>query len=112
MTVLNFALAVAAVNRQPETDYRELPLFRHGQATQAEAAAKIAPHTARLQQTVLDCVRARGGATNEEITHATGIKTSSVCGRVNELVKAGKLKDSGERRACASGVKAKVWVLV
>ena len=37
--------------------------------------------------------------TRSEIAHETGIRLSAVCGRVNELIKAGHLVDD-DRRQC------------
>ncbi len=86
-----------------------LPPFRAGNATQESAAKSIAPHTPTLRERVYDFIRANQGATNEEIAYWTGIKLSSVCGRVSELRKLDRIRDSGMTRAGASGVKAKIW---
>lgn len=66
----------------------DLPLFRTGRATQAEAAAKVAPHANGLREQVFRCILAAGaeGVTRSEIEARTGILKATVCGRVNELL--------------------------
>jgi len=89
------------------------PPFRRGQETQAAAAEAIAPRTKTLRDRCLSYIRARGerGATNEEIAAALGLRLQTVCGRVAELRDLNWIEDSARRRAGASGVAAKVWVL-
>ncbi|MCW8128945.1 MAG: hypothetical protein KIS92_01045 [Planctomycetota bacterium] len=91
------------------------PPARRGESTQAEAAAYIRDKAPALRTRVLEYVRtcsripAMSGATIEEIAEATGIKQSSVCGRIDELKKLNLIFESDLRRATRAGVKAKVW---
>ena len=54
------------------------------------AAADRAP---RQRQRVLDTLRAWGSMTRHELADATGLPLSSVCGRVNELMKSGAVRE-------------------
>ena len=86
------------------------PPARRGQETQAAAARAIRPHAPGIRARVFAAIRCRaGGATNEEISRAEGIRLCTVCGRVAELRAAGLVEDSGLRRPGPSGVAAKVW---
>ena len=88
------------------------PPARRGQETQAAGAAAIAPHAPGLRAKVYGYIRSRGesGATDEEISHALAMKVSSVCGRRNELLMQGRVREAPLRRAANSGVEVKVWV--
>lgn len=92
-----------------------LPPYRRGQVTQKAAAQKVASATANMRTVVLDYIRSCGlnGATNEEISHATGIKLQTVCGRVNELQGnygwPAQIWHFGFRKT-QSKVNAKVWI--
>lgn len=52
------------------------------------------------------------GATCDEIERDLGLTHQTASARVNELVKAGRLVDSDERRKTRSGRNATVWVAV
>lgn len=90
----------------------KLPPFQPSSDTSRAAAVAIQPHVAPMQKRVLDFLEERGivGGTQEEIHFATGMRISSICGRVSELRELGKVCDSGERRANVSGVGAVVWI--
>lgn len=103
---------------QPDPD-APLPAYRPKQVTQRGAAAHVAPFCAGLRAEVLEYIQSCGqrGATNEEISEATGIKLQTVCGRVNELQGNDArglpvLVICGGYRPVKSGAKAKVWVAV
>ena len=51
----------------------------------------------RQQQMILSLLKKRPGKTRLEISHLSGIRLSSVCGRVDELIRAGKLEDNHKR---------------
>lgn len=44
---------------------------------------------------VMWCVAANPGASRLEVSQLTGIPINSVCGRVNELIAAGTIKENG-----------------
>lgn len=52
------------------------------------------------QRRVMDVIRPGLDFTRSEIAHASGMSLQSVCGRVNELVAAGRL-EHGPRRICS-----------
>jgi len=85
---------------------------RAGELTQQAGADAIAPAAIHLRHRILNYIRAcgPGGATIEEIARVTGLKICTVCGRVGELKTLNLIRDSGMRRAAASGVAVKVWI--
>lgn len=54
------------------------------------------------QQMVLDCFEHRPALTREDIAAITNLKLSSVCGRVRELLDAGRLHVVGKRKDLAT----------
>lgn len=58
----------------------------------AYAALRDSGATGTQQQRVLRALELCGPMTREEIHNITGIKLQSVCGRCNELMKAGKIR--------------------
>lgn len=68
--------------------------------TSQEAASRVGPATASLSETVLDAIRAAGikGATDKEISAATGLSRVTVSPRIAPLVRAGAVKPNGEKR--------------
>lgn len=85
---------------------------RHNRTDTSRAAAvAIQPHAGKQAMMLLEELRLSPyyGLTNEQLHELTGIRLQSVCGRMNELWRAGLIEDSGERRKGASGASAKVW---
>lgn len=82
--------------------------------TSAAAAHRIAPHQERLQKNVLRLLAGRGrrGATDEEMAATLQLKMQTLVPRRWELVRAGRVADSGATRPTASGAQAIVWILV
>lgn len=80
--------------------------------TSEDAADSIAPQVGRLQSVVLDAIRAAGsrGLTDEELQSRLGLRPNTARPRRCELYLKGLVKDSGVRRATASGRTAAVWV--
>lgn len=76
-----------------------------GEQTRNESYASELPVRSRKRKEAFEFVQARGahGATREEIEAGTDLCLSSVCGRVNELIKDGLLIETGERRIGSSG---------
>lgn len=78
-----------------------------------EAAEAIKPDANRLRQVVYDAIsRADNGLTDEEGIAETGLSPSTYRPRRVELVRAGKVVDSGRTRKTASGRSATVWVML
>ncbi len=90
------------------------PPSRHNApaGTSHVAADRIAGKSPGLRGRVLDFIVARGsyGATDDEGEAALGIKPQSYTPRRGELVKLGRVMDSGRRRMTESGCPAAVWV--
>lgn len=76
------------------------------------AAHRVASKAPSLRRQVLEFLIARGtrGATDQEIQEALGLPSNTEIPRRWELVKAGKIVDSGFRRSTRSGCAAAVWV--
>ena len=78
--------------------------------TRLQAHAQIQPHLTRLQGLVLDAFELyRDGLCAFEVEAVTSLRQSTVSARVNELVAAGLLVDSGARRKTRSGRSAAVY---
>jgi hypothetical protein len=82
--------------------------------TSERAAAQIAEHTPTLRERVAAFIVSRGpeGATDEEAGLALRIRAQTLTPRRGELVKAGRVVDSGRRRRTTTGRTAAVWVVV
>jgi predicted transcriptional regulator len=67
---------------------------RHRTAdTSTDGLLAVADRAPRQRQRVLDTLRAWGPMTRHELADATGLPLSSVCGRVNELMKSGAVRE-------------------
>jgi len=66
---------------------------------------------ASVREQVFDCIGFSDGLTPDEVAHRLAISVLTVRPRCSELVRRGRLVDSGERRANASGRLAKVLVV-
>lgn len=80
--------------------------------TSRASAAAIAPTAALLRDRVLALFERSKGLTADEAAGRLGLSILSVRPRVTELVRAGKLRDSGTRRKNGSGRSAIVWLPV
>lgn len=90
----------------------DLPLFARGSDTSKEAAESIAKDTGRLRLLVLEEIRdAAGGLTCDEIEIRLELTHQTCSPRVNELMRSGRIRDSGVRRKTRGGRNAAVWVL-
>jgi len=67
-------------------------------STKAESLKATKPTKADGHQRVLGCLFMCAGLSRSGIAKATGMRLSSVCGRVNELIVAGKLSVAGIQR--------------
>jgi DNA-binding IclR family transcriptional regulator len=59
--------------------------------------------TARCQCIILDALREHGPMTRREIEERTGMRSSTVAGRVNELLTVGMVDEVDRRRCRISG---------
>ena len=80
--------------------------------TSADALSSVAESVDKLRSIVLVmiCERDAEGATCDEVEVALSMRHQTASARVNELMEAGKISDSGVRRRTRSGRKAIVWV--
>ena len=80
--------------------------------TSVAAADALAPKLGRLQRLVQTTIRDAGlaGLTADELAARLEMDRSSVQPRTSELRRKGLIRDSGQRRANATGKKAIVWV--
>lgn len=85
--------------------------YVNGSDTSREAAESIALSLHPLQQKVYSALLAAGasGMTDDELEVVVGVSHQTVSARRRELVLAGRLRDSGVRRATRSGRHAVVW---
>lgn len=81
--------------------------------TSDRAAEMIEQHAPTLRERILATIRERGpiGLTDDEGETILGIIAQTYTPRRGELVRAGKVRDSGERRPTSSGRPAAVWVV-
>jgi hypothetical protein len=82
--------------------------------TSIEAAGIIAPAAGKLQRVVLDAIASAGlfGRTTDEVADFLRLHRTSVQPRTSELRRKGLIRDSGQRRRNASGVRAIVWAAI
>jgi len=99
--------APASPTRQAEAAYPERPGYRR-RDTSKEAADAIGPRAVILRDLVLAEIQRKPGPADEIATRLRQT-VLAVRPRTTELAKLGKIIDSNERRANASGRKAIVW---
>ena len=102
-------IADAAFGDEP-VGYPRSPGFREP-TTSREAAQAVTLSAPLLRERVYAVVRAAGakGLTPDEAAAAIGETVLAVRPRMTELKLAGRIVETGERRANASGLKAKAW---
>lgn len=88
--------------------YPQSPGFKARQ-TSADAAADIAGRTPLLREQCLAVLRNKGALTPDQVAGHLGISILSVRPRFSELVRLGKIQDTGERRVNQSGRRAICW---
>ncbi len=74
-----------------------------------QAADKVG--IATIRERVFDCLWFSDGLTPDEVATRLGLSVLTVRPRCSELIRRGRIVDSGSRRANASGRKAKVLVV-
>jgi hypothetical protein len=92
--------------------YPTHPGFKE-QDTSRKAASRTATRVEGLRAQIIVKLRAAGetGLTADEAAEQMGETSFSIRPRFTELVRFGKIKDSGLRRRNESGSTAKVWVI-
>jgi predicted ArsR family transcriptional regulator len=81
-------------------------------STSLSAARSLNDKAPRLRQLCVDQLLLYGPLTADECARNMGVDKLSIRPRFRELADAGKIIDSGERRANGSGKRAIVWALV
>ncbi len=94
---------------QPELPFGGFPPYIRDSNTSFLAAEQVEPVAGTLRRNVLDYLRRRGGATDEQISEALNMQGNTARPRRVELVELGLVHDSGETRKTRSGRKAAVW---
>ncbi len=90
-------------------DEPDLPYQRHSE-TSREAAEEALPNAGTQRRKVFDLIRSYDdGLTDEEVQRLLSMNPSTQRPRRIELVKAGKVVDSGVTRLTVSGRSAVVW---
>ena len=94
--------------------YKGKPPSVRGSDTSRAAAESMTTSAPTLRTKVLKLIIDAGprGLTDDEIEAVTGMRHQTASARRWELVRAGKVRDSGGRRRTRSGRGATVWVYV
>jgi hypothetical protein len=92
--------------------YNGMAPFAAGSDTSFEAAKAVTPNSRTVRARILQVITGRGayGATQDEVSLATGCLHQSASARIRELVLSGHLVDSRVRRETRYGKKARVYV--
>lgn len=83
-----------------------------GVDTSIEAAKAITPKLNRLQQLVVNYLKANGPATSEQIAFGCNVAECAIQPRTSELKKREIIRDSGKRFKNTRGKKAIAWEAV
>jgi CRP-like cAMP-binding protein len=96
----------------PQSVAKTLPYQRH--SATSKAAAKSMERVSETQcMAVLTYMRSRViGATREEVSHYLCRPIQSICARFDELIKQGRIRDTGRTRPTVSKRKASVYEVV
>lgn len=84
-----------------------------GSDTSLSAAKSVEARVPKMKMAVMDCI-ARGydeGRTCDEVEVWLGMSHQTASARIRDLVKSGKIADSGKRRPTRSGRKAAVYMV-
>lgn len=91
---------------------KTLPYQRHS-ATSKAAAKSMEPVSETQCQAVLSYMRSCvNGATREEVSNYLCRPIQSICARFDELIKSGRIRDTGRTRPTLSKRKASVYEVV
>lgn len=76
-------------------------------STSRDAYHAFAPEFPRQQRVIVDFLASHpGDYTRAELAERTGLRLSSVCGRVNELLERGAVQERSRRPCSITGVSA------
>jgi len=94
--------------------YRGDAPFVRGSDTSESAAEQAAPFRMSLSNQVLAVIKRAGshGVTDDEVEVRLDLRHQTASARRRELVLAGVIKDSGNRRPTRSGRQATVWTWI
>lgn len=92
-------------------DYLDSPGHKR-RDTAREAAEHIAKAAPVLRAKCLAVLERSNGLTADEVAGRLGVSILSIRPRLTELSRAGQVRDSGHRRANASGRSAIVWAAI
>lgn len=79
--------------------------------TSLDAAERIEPSTATYRALCMDALRRRGPMTADEVAEHLGTSVLTIRPRMTELRQAGRIRDTGARRANVSGRMAAVFTV-
>lgn len=79
--------------------------------TSLEAAKRARAFVGDHHRIILDALSDFGPSTGDEIASVTELDKPQIMRRMNELVRAGRVRDSGKRRNTPKGRPAAVWRL-
>jgi hypothetical protein len=96
------------------TDLFTYPCAPGAQAadTSQAAADAIAPTAPLLRARALDVIERSNGLTADQVAACLGLSILSIRPRVTELLRLGKIRDTGECRPNASGKQARVVMAI
>jgi predicted HTH transcriptional regulator len=83
--------------------------YVRGSDTSRDAAESMRPHVRSIADDVLAFIR-EGSATCDEVEEHLALRHQTASARVRDLVKDGKIRDSGARRPTRSGRMARVYI--
>ena len=112
MDRLRSATVPTRVDGGAQLSLEDLPTARHSDpATSHEAASDATPLSGRHRRIALAALRYAGsyGMTDFELAAATGVQQTSIGVRRKELVRAGFVEATEQRRLSPSGSSAIVW---
>lgn len=95
------------LDTNPDSDYREhMSMNKNSQL----ALASIQPVLPNMREQVFACIAGSlYGMTDDEVEVALDMRHQTASARRRELVKAGRVRDTGRRRNTRSGRPATVW---
>ena len=94
-------------SRAGNDDQQSLPFSNP--TTSKEAAESMRERAPRLREIVFRYISEHRGATCDEVEAALSLTHQTASARVNELMRADRIEDSGSKRKTRSGRNAIVW---
>lgn len=102
----------------PDTPYREIPVreplspFARNSETSRQAAIAQVRKLPRVQREYYEALQKHKGLTDHEAAAILGRPLSSINGRRNELMRQGKVRDSGRVKPGPYGTDCTIWEAV